>query len=324
MTSVVLNSGAETSGAVNAPPVNRAALLDLLAMLDRAGYEFVPPTPLTHWRALANGAAAGSSVLRRLFGWSAPVDRAALPAGLLELMIAAGIAEAHAEGIRSTVRVARCGGLFVHSAFPTDGQDAVFFGPDSVRFARLIAHEIGDCPVDAAIVDIGTGSGVGALIAARLRPAARVVATDINPVALDLARVNATFAGLRVDFVETGNLDGLGRVDLAVANPPYIIDTAKRRYRDGGDRLGTGVALGMAAAALAQLSARGRLILYTGSPIVDGRDPLRDTLEPLCALHDATLRYDELDPDVFGEELERTEYAGVERIALIAAVAQRR
>ena len=324
MTSVVLNSGAETSGAVNAPPVNRAALLDLLAMLDRTGYEFVPPTPLTHSRALANGAAAGSSVLRRLFGWSAPVDRAALPAGLLELMIAAGIAEAHAEGIRSTVRVARCGGLFVHSAFPTDGQDAVFFGPDSVRFARLIAHEIGDCPVDAAIVDIGTGSGVGALTAARLRPAARVVATDINPVALDLARVNATFAGLRVDFVETGNLDGLGRVDLAVANPPYIIDTAKRRYRDGGDRLGTGVALGMAAAALAQLSARGRLILYTGSPIVDGRDPLRDALEPLCALHDATLRYDELDPDVFGEELERTEYAGVERIALIAAVAQRR
>jgi hypothetical protein len=129
---------------------------------------------------------------------------------------------------------------------------------------------------------------------------------------------------LRVDFIETGNLDGIGRVDLAVANPPYIIDTAKRRYRDGGDRLGTEVAIGMAAAALAQLRARGRLILYTGSPIVDGRDPLRNALAQLCALHNATLRYDELDPDVFGEELERTEYAGVERIALIAGVAQRR
>lgn len=299
-------------------------LFGLLGHLDRAGYDFVPPTPLTHGRALANGAAARAGVARRLFGWSETVDPGELPPELAALMTAAGIGERHPAGIRSTLRVARCVDLFLHSAFPTEAQDAVFFGPDSYRFARLIAVEIGDCPADATIVDIGTGSGVGALTAARLRPEARVVGTDINPAALALARVNADFAGLRVEFIETGCLDGIGPIDLALANPPYIIDAGKRQYRDGGGELGTGVALGMAAAALAALAPRGRLILYTGSPIVGGSDPLRSALGVLCEQHDAVLRYDEIDPDVFGEELERPAYAGVERIALIAAVAQRR
>ena len=304
--------------------MNRGALLDLLGHLDRAGYDFVPPTPLTHGRALANSAAARADVLRRLFGWSDVVDPGELPAGLADMMAAAGVVERRPAGIRSRVRVARCGDLCLHSAFPTDTQDAVFFGPDSFRFARLIAHEIGDCPPAATIVDIGTGSGVGALTAARLWPAARVIGTDINPIALALARVNADFAGLRVEFIETGSLDGIGPIDLALANPPYIIDAAARQYRDGGGKLGTGVALAMAEAALARLAPRGRLVLYTGSPIVDGRDPLRAELGALCHRHGAELRYDELDPDVFGEELERPEYAGVERIALIGAVARRR
>lgn len=311
------------TGGAAAGAATHAALAELLGRLDRAGYDFVSPTPLTHRRALANGGAAQAGVLRRLFGWSLAVDPAELPEGVVGAMTAAGVIESGPGGIRSTVRVARLNDLFLHSAFPTDGVDAVFLGPDSYRFARLIAAEIGDCPADATIVDIGTGAGVGALTAARLRPGARVLATDINPAALTLARVNAAVAGCRVEFVESGDLGGIGPVDLAVANPPYIIDGSRRRYRDGGDRRGTGVALAMAAAALTRLTPGGRLILYTGSPIADGRDALRSDLAALCDQHGAVLRYAELDPDVFGEELERAEYAGVERIALIAAVAER-
>ena len=62
------------------------------------------------------------------------------------------------------------------------------------------------------------------------------------------------------------------------------------------------------------------MILYTGSAIVDGEDPLEARLRALAGPHRRPLRYRELDPDVFGEELEKDVYRDVERIALIAAV----
>ena len=46
---------------------------------------------------------------------------------------------------------------------------------------------------------------------------------------------------------------------------------------------------------------------------------LRDGLPSGCSL-----RYDEIDPDIFGEELERPRYAEVERIAAIGAVIRKR
>lgn len=312
-----------TGLALNASAVNRQGLLDLLTLLDGAGYDFAPPTPLTHQRALANGGAERSNVLRRLFGWSCIIDQREASPELVAALANAGVLERHLSGIRSTVRIARRGTLFVHSAFPTDDVNAVFFGPDSYRFAQLIEREIVNFGRGVVIVDIGTGSGIGALTAARLCVGARVIGTDINSFALELASVNAEYAGHSVEFVETDSLDGIGKIDLALANPPYIVDASKRRYRDGGDALGTGVAIAMATVALAALKPGGRLILYTGSPIVRGHDPLRAVLGQLSEQHGAILRYSEIDPDVFGEELERTEYAGVERIALIAAVAQR-
>ena len=79
-----------------------------------------------------------------------------------------------------------------------------------------------------------------------------------------------------------------------------------------------------AAAATRQLAPGGRFILYTGSAITVGTDPLRDQLAILAETRNCTLRYREIDPDVFGEELEKPAYADVERIALVAAVMDRR
>ncbi|MCR5872899.1 hypothetical protein LRS10_01015 [Phenylobacterium sp. J426] len=65
----------------------------------------------------------------------------------------------------------------------------------------------------------------------------------------------------------------------------------------------------------------GRLLLYTGSAILDGgRDELREGLAELAAAEGAELDYRETDPDVFGEDLERDVYADVERIAVVTAV----
>lgn len=73
------------------------------------------------------------------------------------------------------------------------------------------------------VLDLGTGSGILALAAARLWPA-RVVATDIDPVALRVARENAARNGLapRLSFALGPGPRALGRsarrFDLVLAN----------------------------------------------------------------------------------------------------------
>jgi hypothetical protein len=67
----------------------------------------------------------------------------------------------------------------------------------------------------------------------------------------------------------------------------------------------------------------GRVILYTGSAIVGGKDALRDALEGEAVRRGFRLDYREIDPDVFGEELAKPQYRDVERIAVIGAVIRR-
>jgi release factor glutamine methyltransferase len=72
---------------------------------------------------------------------------------------------------------------------------------------------------------VGTGSGAIALTLAKLFPAAAVVAVDLSPAALEVARGNAERLGLTVTFVE-GDLDGPlsthAPFSLIAANLPYI------------------------------------------------------------------------------------------------------
>jgi release factor glutamine methyltransferase len=78
---------------------------------------------------------------------------------------------------------------------------------------------------DLRIIDIGTGSGAIGVVLARELPMARVVATDVSPGALTMARRNAFVHGVaeRMDFIQ-GDLFATvpGTFDLIVSNPPYI------------------------------------------------------------------------------------------------------
>ena len=84
----------------------------------------------------------------------------------------------------------------------------------------------------ATIVDVCTGSGCIAVAIARLRPRAWVIATDISPPSLDVARQNATRHAVceRITWLEGDLLEPLaekemeGRVDVIVSNPPYIAE----------------------------------------------------------------------------------------------------
>ena len=307
-------------------PRNDAALLDLLSLLDTARYSFVTPTPATHARVLARSG-IGETV-RDLLGWSRTVPPDRLDPALRAAVARAGIVDETPGGWRSRIRVTRARGrLFVHSAFPTDDDDAVFFGPDSYRFADFIVSELARDSICRNVVDVGTGSGVGVIVAAGLASPAALAMTDINPAALACARLNAAHANLRVDALLGPGLAGFaGDVDLALANPPYLIDPSERSYRHGGGMLGGQLSLDLSVEIAARLSPGGRLLLYTGSAIVDGHDGFRDALRTAAAAAGCTLRYRELDPDVFGEELDQPAYgaARVERIAAVGAVLTRR
>jgi methylase of polypeptide subunit release factors len=301
-----------------------AALLALLGALEARGHAFVTPTPATHARVIARPDRQEATTVADLFGWSLPFRDGVLDDDLRGIVEHAGILEDAGDGRwRSRLRVSSLHGkLFLHSAFPTDDRDAVFFGPDSYRFADLIAAELAGCAPAARIVDIGTGSGVGGIVAAGCCPGASVTMTDINRQALRLAAINAAHNRVEAEFVLTDKLDAIADgIDVALANPPYIIDAEERDYRHGGGLHGGQASLDMAVAAAERLAPGGRLILYTGSAIIRGQDPLRDALAGALTARGCTLRYREIDPDVFGEELEGPLYADVDRIAIIAAIA---
>lgn len=305
--------------------VRDEALLQLLQKLRARNYRFITPTPLTHARVLKRAERQSARDLAGVFGWSLPFERGAIDAAILELMQRAGVLEESEGALRSSIRVSTLDDtLFIHSAYPTTASDAVFFGPDTYRFARFIAANLPSTD-HLRCVDIGCGSGAGAVAAALRRPASHWLLTDINPAALRFASVNARHAGIAAECLVSDVLAATsGSFDLITANPPYLADAEQRAYRHGGEQLGLALSYRIAAEAVERLAPGGRLLLYTGVAIIDGADPFLAELHGLLNDRDCEWRYEELDPDVFGEELERPAYASADRIAAVGLVVTRR
>jgi methylase of polypeptide subunit release factors len=299
------------------------ALLELLGALKEAEYRFIAVTPATHQRVIARHEEARD--LRGVFGWNLPFRQEVLPRPMLEMLRRAGTLEEHDGRLKSRLRVASLGEqLFLHSSFPTEDEDAVFFGPDTYRFASLLAEELPRLGTVTRVVDIGAGSGAGGIVAAGLLPGVKATLSDVNARALRLAAVNARHAGVEAELVEGPGLEAVaGPVDLIIANPPYVMDESDRTYRDGGGMHGAQLSLDWALEAARRLEPCGHMILYTGVAMVEGRDELKAALERKLPPLGCSLRYREIDPDVFGEELEKPPYRDVERIAAVAAVIRR-
>jgi release factor glutamine methyltransferase len=100
-------------------------------------------------------------------------------------------------------------------------------------------------PRGVDVVDVGTGSGNIACAIAAERPDARVLALDLSPAAIAVARENAASLGLagRVSVAGGDLLAGVraASMDLVVSNPPYlpgaILRTLPREVRDHDPRL---------------------------------------------------------------------------------------
>jgi SAM-dependent methyltransferase len=98
------------------------------------------------------------------------------------------------------------------------------FAPIRREYVDLVgtAPLPGACASSSVAFDIGTGSGVLAAVLAR-RGIERVVATDLDPHALQCARENVQRLGLgaRIDVLQA-DLFPEGRAALVVCNPPWI------------------------------------------------------------------------------------------------------
>jgi release factor glutamine methyltransferase len=304
---------------------NSEALLALGKLLQQKAYCFTTVTPATHARVVAHKGNLAHD-LEDIFGWSQAFQPGRF-ADVADMLRQAGELQIEADLARSRVRFSTLGEqIFVHSAYPTDAPDSVFFGPDTYRFARVIKKCLTDGkPCPTRIIDLGCGTGAGGIYAASLISGDRpeLVLVDINEKALRYAAVNCALNGAQQTTAIIlsdllGSVDG--QADLIISNPPYLIDTAARAYRHGGER-GFDLSLRIADESLDRLNPGGRLILYTGSPVINGEDQFQSAVARLFKARSLPFSYEEVDPDVFGEELDTPNYRHVDRIAAVSIVA---
>lgn len=160
----------------------------------------------------------------------------AVGSSAVDALEATGLAEVGDE-VLSRVRILPLGDLFVASDDRAGSHDEQ--PPDYVAAytptSRLVDSLTPRLRVERAL-DVGTGSGAQALLAAR--HARHVVATDVNPRALAYTALNAALNGLtNIECREGGLFDPVGgeQFDLITCNAPYVISPETRlAYRDGG------------------------------------------------------------------------------------------
>jgi SAM-dependent methyltransferase len=174
--------------------------------------------------------------LKRLFvcAETVAVDEAAITLSPLDLseLIHAGLLQRENGQVRSLLQAQSYRGLIFFSDFLHNDHADDFVlpvGPAGHYLAGLTIRK----PVNSAL-DLGCGCGVQALLAAQ--HCTQVTATDVNPRALALTRLNADLNGVsNIEIIEGSFFEPVqGRsFDLVLANLPYVITPQnKLLYRD--------------------------------------------------------------------------------------------
>jgi methylase of polypeptide subunit release factors len=175
--------------------------------------------------------AACLDIAQRLFlrGEAVIVDQAVrvLPAPELDTLVRAGLVQEERGWVRSLFMVQSYERMIFLSDFLYNRQARDFvlqIGPAGHYLANLTIRK----PVSCAL-DLGCGCGVQSLLAAR--HCTRVTATDINPRALALTRLNADLNGIsNIEVLQGSYFEPVAgrRFDLVLANLPYVIAPGER------------------------------------------------------------------------------------------------
>ncbi|TYP75625.1 N5-glutamine methyltransferase family protein [Paenibacillus methanolicus] len=256
---------------IGEPRENAERLMMHLLGADRARLlmdwgEPLPPERAEAWQALVARKAEGEP-LQYIVGeqWFYGLPYAVTPAVLIPRPETELLVEAVLEAVDRLWPGAA--GVDAGTGQASDGQAApMLLGsegavPSGADAAAESAPDGAGSPAVPTVLDVGTGSGAIAVTLAALRPAWRVVASDLSPDALGVARANAARHGAaaRLRFAQGDLLapflarregeavadggDGLAglRIDVLVSNPPYIpardIEDLQTEVRDYEPRL---------------------------------------------------------------------------------------
>jgi methylase of polypeptide subunit release factors len=224
-------------------------------------------------------------LLARLFLLGLEVDaelaEPALAPADVDNLVSAGFLERRGGNLTCPIRITPFEGLLLaHDPEPiSDPDPAIVTGLNSA--ARTLASLTPRRQAGRAL-DIGTGSGVQALLAATHCDS--VVATDVNERALEFTRLGAALSDL--DNVETRAGSFFDPVegeefDLIACNPPYVISPdSELVYRDGGLE-GDEVSRIAVRGAADHLAANGLAVVlcnWVRAPFQPWAEPLRDWL----------------------------------------------
>ena len=98
--------------------------------------------------------------------------------------------------------------------------------PETEDLVRLMLKENLD---EKEILDIGTGSGCIATSLAKNLPNAKVTALDVSEDALKVAKENAKFNNVDIEFIHADifEYESDKKYDIIVSNPPYVTQSEK-------------------------------------------------------------------------------------------------
>jgi hypothetical protein len=269
----------------------------LRAGLDRAGFTFgalgerLGPHAATHLAAgelaplvRATRAGDGLDILLRLFVLGVPVPLAAAAAAVgpasVDELAAGGLVDVAGEDVvgRLSLRPldAPAAWVVAHdrpaiaAGGPLAADHVIGVSASTMALAGATVRR----PVGAAL-DLGTGCGAQALFATR--HSERVVATDLNPRAVAMARLTMALNAAGADHVDVRPGDLLDPVEdetfgLIVANPPFVISPSERYlFRDAADPV-DGLCRRLVRAVPAHLSAGGHFQCLASWAHVAGED----------------------------------------------------
>lgn len=220
------------------------------------------------------------AVAMRLFLFADPVSAEEAKGALGDVtpLLDAGLIERRADGsLTSPFEMSLLDDLYLLQDHLARGEDAVMgFSEATITMCRAAfpREQVG------RVLDLGCGSGTGALLLARNARAS--VGTDINPRAVALARVNLALNDLRGVDLRVG--DKFAPVagetfDLIVSQPPFVAQPANApdaAYLYGGRR-GDELAFDILQQTVAHLTPGGRAVLLVEWP-EPGDGPLQARL----------------------------------------------
>jgi len=210
----------------------------------------------------------------RLLYLELPVAARKVDSGTAEALVTLGLVTRDGDALVPHARVVPVDEtLLASDGFTRDAEDP----PDYVATYTPTARTcdlLTPRPRVKRALDVGTGSGIHALLAAR--HAKHVVAVDVNPRALAYTELNAMLNGL--DNVECRNGSFFEPVDgetfgLITCNAPFVVSPEQRwAYRDSGFR-GDDVTAHVVQQAAEHLDDRGYATLLGSWLIVDDDAP---------------------------------------------------